>query len=118
MDTDLEQMLSEAARIVAAAENTAALEQTRVDWLGKSGRVTELLKTVGKLPVEQRKTRGAGINTLKNEIDARLQARAAELRGAVLAKRLVAERVDVTLPARAIPDGRIHPISQIGRAHV
>src|SRR5947199_5118 len=60
----------------------------------------------------ERKVRGAALNTLKDELTAALDARAQALSGAALDQRLTAERIDVTLPPRPLPDGRIHPISQ------
>jgi phenylalanyl-tRNA synthetase alpha chain len=97
---------------IAAAADLAAIEDVRVTVLGKKGRVTGLMKELGGLAPDERKARGAALNVLKDEIAAALDARKAELAGAELARRLEAERVDVTLPARPESQGRIHPISQ------
>jgi len=112
MNDDISNLLTEATSAVDAAASSAALDAVRVEWLGKSGRVTELLKGLGKLPADQRKARGAALNELKGAVEGRIQARLENIRGTELGARLAAERVDVTLPARPTPDGRIHPISQ------
>lgn len=112
MNDDIPNLLNEATQAVDAAGSSAALDAVRVEWLGKSGKVTELLKGLGKLPADQRKARGAALNELKTGVEGRIQERLEKIRAAELDARLAAERVDVTLPARPMPDGRIHPISQ------
>lgn len=100
---------------VTAAEDEAAIEAVRVAALGKKGSVSELLKTLGSMTPEERQTRGAAINALKNELTEKITARKSELRDAAINARLKAETVDVSLPVRSSPAerGRIHPISQI-----
>jgi phenylalanyl-tRNA synthetase alpha chain len=112
MNDEANKIRSEALAAVAAATNTAALDAVRVGALGKKGSVTELMKSLGKLPVEQRKDAGAALNRLKDELAAAIDARGTALADSALESRLATERVDVTLPARPLPDGRIHPISQ------
>ena len=87
----------------------------RVNAIGKKGSVSELLKTLGKMDPEERKTRGAAINALRDEVGTAIAARKAELKDAAIAARLAAETVDVTLPVRPSPSlsGRIHPVSQV-----
>jgi phenylalanyl-tRNA synthetase alpha chain len=98
---------------LGAAADLKALDEVRVAALGKKGRVTELTKTLGSLPPEQRREAGQAFNTLKREVEAALEARAAELTAKALDARLAAERIDVTLPPRDRPEGRIHPVSQV-----
>jgi phenylalanyl-tRNA synthetase alpha chain len=97
---------------IAAAAAQADLEALRVDALGRKGRLTELMKGLGQLPPEQRRQAGATLNALKDELTAAIEARAKALAASELTRRLDAERVDVTLPIRPQPEGRIHPISQ------
>ncbi|MBI3708359.1 MAG: phenylalanine--tRNA ligase subunit alpha [Proteobacteria bacterium] len=97
---------------IAAAAAQADLEALRVDALGRKGRLTELMKGLGRLPPEQRRQAGATLNALKDELTAAIEARAKALAASELTRRLDAERVDVTLPVRPQPEGRIHPISQ------
>jgi phenylalanyl-tRNA synthetase alpha chain len=112
MTDDIAALLADARTRVAAAADGAALEALRVEWLGKKGRVTELMKTLGAIAADQRKARGAALNLAKDEIAGLIEARGAGLAEAELDARLARERIDVTLPPRPLPDGRVHPISQ------
>jgi len=100
---------------IAAAADEQAIEAVRVAALGKKGSVSELLKTLGTMTPEERQTRGAAINALKNEITEEIGARKTALKDAAINARLKAETLDVSLPVRSSPAerGRIHPISQI-----
>ncbi|MCK6452209.1 MAG: phenylalanine--tRNA ligase subunit alpha [Alphaproteobacteria bacterium] len=97
---------------IAGASDLAGLERARVAALGKKGRLTELMKGLGQVAAEERKSRGAELNALKGEIEAALNAQKAKLEDADLDARLRTERVDITLPARPEAEGRLHPISQ------
>ncbi len=107
---DLEQELMAAVR---AAGDLAALEAARVAALGKKGRVSELMKALGGMSAEERKTLGPLYNGLKDRLTDAITQRRQALEAAALAARLEAERVDVTLPARGEPQGSIHPVSQV-----
>lgn len=109
---DLDQIRADSLAAIAAADNPAALEQVRVAALGRKGYISELMKSLGAVAPEERKTLGAAFNALKGEIEAALATRQGELGQAALAARMAAERVDITLPARPMAEGRIHPISQ------
>ena len=109
---DLESLKSEIAAAVAAAATPEALEAVRVGALGRKGRVTELMKGLGQAAPEERRELGAALNRLKGEITDAIAARKTALEEAALDSRLMEERVDVTLPPRPAPTGRIHPISQ------
>lgn len=113
--SDLDSLKTALLSDVATASDEAAIEAVRVAALGKKGSVSELLKTLGSMTPEERQTRGAAINALKNEITEQITARKADLKNAAIEARLKAETVDVTLPVRSSPAerGRIHPISQI-----
>jgi phenylalanyl-tRNA synthetase alpha chain len=97
---------------IQAAAEPEALEQIRVAALGRKGRVTELLKTLGTLDAQARKAQGAALNRLKSEIEAAISGQAKRLDAVALDRRLIAERIDVSLPVKAEGEGRIHPISQ------
>ncbi|MDP6883198.1 MAG: phenylalanine--tRNA ligase subunit alpha [Rhodospirillales bacterium] len=97
---------------VAGAGDAQALEAVRVAALGRKGRVTALMKGLGTVEADQRKTIGAALNQLKDAIGAAIEARREDLADADLDARLADERVDVTLPARPRAAGSIHPISQ------
>jgi phenylalanyl-tRNA synthetase alpha chain len=97
---------------VAAADSLEALERVRVAALGRKGRVTELMKGLGRLDPEQRKTAGQALNRVKDAIQEAIEAKKAALEDAELDARLAAEAIDVTLPVEPQPTGRLHPISQ------
>lgn len=100
---------------VAAASDEAALEAVRVSALGKNGSITALLKTLGAMAPEERKTKGPLINGLKDRVNAALAARRETFKSAALEARLNTESIDVTLPVREAPAeiGRVHPITQV-----
>ena len=99
-------------REIAAAGDLQTLEATRVSALGKKGRVTALMKTLGGLDPEARRAAGQALNALKDQVADAIEARKAALADSELDARLAQERIDVSLPARPFEVGRIHPISQ------
>ncbi|MCA8932352.1 MAG: phenylalanine--tRNA ligase subunit alpha [Rhodospirillaceae bacterium] len=109
---DLDRLRGELLASVDQADSPDALEQVRVTALGKKGRITALMKTLGGLDPDARRDMGQRMNAVKDEIAAALTARKSVLDDAALTARLAAERVDVTLPVRPEKPGRIHPTSQ------
>ncbi|NRA86351.1 MAG: phenylalanine--tRNA ligase subunit alpha [Rhizobiales bacterium] len=109
---ELEQKISDQ---ITQADSLDALENIRINALGKKGEISLLLKTLGKMPPEERKTFGAAVNQLKACVNAVLASRKTTLEDAALDKRLATETLDVTLPVQADPAnaGRIHPLSQV-----
>jgi phenylalanyl-tRNA synthetase alpha chain len=97
---------------LAQAGDPGAVEQLRVQYLGKKGVLTERLKQLGQLPPEQRRQAGQTINDAKQEIQQAIEARKATLLAAQLDARLQAEAIDVTLPGRGQRPGGLHPISR------
>jgi phenylalanyl-tRNA synthetase alpha chain len=112
---DLQALEKELLGSIAGADDVAAIEQVRIAVLGKKGRISELMQTLGSLPAEERKGFGQSVNELKARVSEALEARKGALDGEALSRRLVNERADVTLPVRlgAVADGRIHPVSQV-----
>jgi phenylalanyl-tRNA synthetase alpha chain len=100
-------------RLIADAADEAALEDLRVQAVGKKGEISLKMRELGKMSPEERKEAGPRLNALKDEINAALAARKAALADAALEERLRAEWLDVTLPARPRPAGTIHPVSQV-----
>jgi phenylalanyl-tRNA synthetase alpha chain len=100
---------------IASAGDETTLEAVRVAALGRKGSVSELLKTLGAMAPEERKTQGPLINGLRDRVNAALAARKETLKASTLDERLNTETVDVTLPVRESPTdiGRMHPISQV-----
>ncbi len=113
--TDAAQLEQQIVAEIAAAGDEAALEAVRVAALGKTGSVTALLKTLGTLSPEERKSQGPVINGLKDRVNAALGARRDAFKALALEARLNTESIDVTLPVRETPAeiGRVHPITQV-----
>ncbi|MCP5366499.1 MAG: phenylalanine--tRNA ligase subunit alpha [Hyphomicrobiales bacterium] len=109
---DLDALKSELLAAVAAADGLDALEQVRVAALGKKGRVTALMKSLGGMAPDERKAAGQAMNVVKDQVAAAIEARKEALADAELDSRLMAEKVDVTLPVREEAAGFVHPISQ------
>ena len=109
---DLLPLQTEAAAAIAAAATLEALEAIRVGLLGKSGAVTALLKQLGALAPEEKKTRGAALNILKTSLTDALAARRETLEAAALTARLTAEKIDISAPPRPEILGATHPISR------
>ena len=101
----------EAARVAfAQAAQSAALEDAKARFLGKSGALTALMKSLGTLAPEERRAQGQAINAAKAEVEALLNARRNALAQAALEAKLSAEAIDVTLPGRFRSEGGIHPV--------
>jgi len=112
MTDDFSELQREAEAALAAAADLRAWDAVRVAMLGRNGRLTNLLKELGKTPPEQRRERGAALNRLKDALTELIDARRSALENAELDARLAAERLDPTLPPRPAPAGLIHPISR------
>ena len=98
---------------IDAAIDEAALEAVRVELLGKKGSISELLKTLGALSPDERKTFGAQVNAMRDRVSSRLAERKSALGDMALEAKLASERIDVTLSARPELAGRIHPVTQV-----
>ncbi|MGY8904522.1 MAG: phenylalanine--tRNA ligase subunit alpha [Burkholderiales bacterium] len=108
---ELNDIVASAAQSFAQAATPAELENAKAQFLGKSGRMTELMKGMAALSVEDKKTRGAAINQAKQAIEAALAARRQALANAELQAQLQAEALDVSLPGRQRSQGGLHPVS-------
>ena len=111
--TDTSALEAELSNEIAAAADPAALEAVRVAALGKTGRVSGLLKTLGAMSPDERRVQGPLINGLRDRVSAAIAARKAALDAAALDQRLAAERVDLTLPAPPRRKGAVHPTMQV-----
>jgi phenylalanyl-tRNA synthetase alpha chain len=101
------------AAAIAEADSLATLDAVRIDALGKKGRITEQMKTIGTLPPDARKAHAEGLNRVKDDVTSALAQRKDALEAAELTRRLAEERLDLTLPARPDAEGRVHPIGQV-----
>ncbi len=109
---DLEPLVQQARDAFAQAQLSAGLEDAKARFLGKAGLVTQQLKALADLSPEQKKARGAQINSAKEQIESALAARREALANAELDAQLRAEALDVTLPGRKRGEGGLHPISR------
>lgn len=107
---DLDQLVEHAKQDFAQANDPAALEDIKAKYFGKSGILTEMLKGLGKLDSELRKTEGARINHAKSAIEHALQEQRQLFSEQLLQTRLSAESIDVSLPGRGVGSGSLHPV--------
>ncbi|SIO43234.1 phenylalanyl-tRNA synthetase, alpha subunit [Rhodovulum sp. ES.010] len=98
---------------IAGAGDEAALEELRLQAVGKKGEISLKMRELGKMTPDERQIMGPKLNALKDEINAALAARKAALADAALEERLRGEWLDVTLPGRPRPRGTVHPVSQV-----
>ncbi len=110
---DLSTLEAELLASVDSAADLTALVAARVAALGKKGRLTQLMRGLGAMAAEERKTRAAELNRIKGAVTKAIEERRATLAEEALAARLEAERIDVTLPPRPESTGRVHPIGQV-----
>ena len=108
---ELDAIVDSARKAFTEAATPADLENAKAVFLGKAGRITELMKGLAKLPVDEKKMRGAAINVAKQAIESALTARRAALDEAELQAQLQAEALDVSLPGRRRAAGALHPVS-------
>jgi phenylalanyl-tRNA synthetase alpha chain len=109
---NLDAILHEALAQFKRTEDAAALEQVKARYLGKSGVLTELLKSLGKLPAKQRPAEGQRINQAKETLEAALQERRNALNARKLETQLAQDVLDVTLPGRGLGVGGLHPVTR------
>ncbi len=109
------QLRTEALRSLADAPDQRALDDWRIEHLGRKGRLTGVLRGLSELSIDERKEFGAAANALKAELEEAFEARAASMRTATLAASLESGKIDVTLPGRPHPQGGLHPVTQVTR---
>ena len=111
--TDLNQLELDLINAIGAAEGVQALEDLRVSALGRAGSISGLLKGLGAMSPDERRTEGPRINGLRDRVAAALAARKAELEAAEMEARLKSEHLDLTLPPRPARSGSVHPTLQV-----
>lgn len=110
--TDLDAYLAQTRQAIAATNGLSALEEIRVQALGKKGHLTAKLKSLQTLPAAERPVVGQRINQIKIAIQTQLNQRKTELEQQRLQAELSAEKIDVSLPGRGLETGRLHPVTQ------
>ncbi|ASG65673.1 phenylalanine--tRNA ligase subunit alpha [Idiomarina piscisalsi] len=108
----LEEIVAQAEAAIANADNPQALDDVRVQYMGKKGQLTELLKGLGKLDPSERREAGQKINEAKQQVQTSINSRKELLKAEELKAKLEAERIDVTLPGRNAAVGGVHPVTQ------
>jgi phenylalanyl-tRNA synthetase alpha chain len=112
---NLESLTRAALAAVENAGDLRALDEARVQYLGKKGEISQLLKGLGQMSAEERPAFGARVNEARDQVEAALSARRDMLELAQLAAQLANERVDVTLPGRGEHSGGLHPVTRTRR---
>ena len=113
MRDQLAKIRSEALSAFESAADLTALDALRVQYLGKKGELTAVLKMMGKLSPEERPVMGQLANAVRAEIEAKLEERKAAIHAAVLEAKLAAEAIDVTIPGETVAVGHQHPMNQV-----
>jgi phenylalanyl-tRNA synthetase alpha chain len=109
---NLQNLVAAALANVEEAQDVQALDQVRVDYLGKKGQITALLKTLGKLSNEERPQAGAKINEAKQQVEGAISEKKSALESAALSEKLKSESIDITLPGRGQKAGGLHPVTR------
>lgn len=109
---NLEALVEEGRRAVDQAQDLKSLDQIRVDYLGKKGKLTQLLKSLGQLSAEERPAAGQRINEAKETVQAAINERRETMEASALEAKLAGESIDVTLPGRGQAAGGLHPITR------
>ncbi|MGB6976226.1 MAG: phenylalanine--tRNA ligase subunit alpha [Gammaproteobacteria bacterium] len=113
MQAELEQLINEAKHAIQHVADLNALENLKIRYLGKKGNLTELLKTVGQLPTEQRPEAGRLVNVAKQQVVDLLQQRQQDLQQNLVQQQLAKAAIDVTAPGRGQALGNLHPVTRI-----
>jgi len=111
--SDLMEICNQAESKIEASVDEAALDLVRVEFLGKKGRLTDLLKGLGKLSAEERPTVGAEINKAKQRVQQAIADRRDTLAEIAIQNKLKSETIDVTLPGRNVEEGGLHPVTMV-----
>ena len=113
MKEQLKNISIAASEAVAAAENEAQIEEIRVKYLGKKGELTAILKQMGSLSPEERPVMGQLVNEAKAQLETLIAEKKEILKGAAMEAQLKAETIDITMPAKEIQPGKLHPLNTV-----
>lgn len=110
---DITTLQEQAFAAIDKAQDLSKLEALRVEFLGKKGKLTDILKSLATLPPEEKPKVGQMVNQAKRAISERIEEKAGDLKEKQLQQRLIAEKIDVTLPGRHNKPGSLHPVTQV-----
>jgi len=108
---DLDMLVADAIKDIETAQNITELNRIEIKYLGSKGSLQAQMRTIGTLPKEERPKFGARVNSSKESLSQKLSARRTELEVKELEERLTKEKIDITLPGRTFPIGRLHPLT-------
>lgn len=111
-EMQLDKLIVRATESIQTSQDLKALDAVRVEFLGKKGELTQQLKSLGKLPVEEKKAAGQKINEGKRQLQQQIEQRRQSLEAQALDQRLQSEAIDVTLPGRGKNTGGLHPVTR------
>lgn len=109
---EVKHLVESALSEISGCNDVRALDDVRVRFLGKKGEITALLKSLGGMPPDERKTFGQAVNAGRDEVTQAISNRKAQLESVALEEKLLAEKVDVTLPGRNNDMGGVHPVTR------
>ena len=110
--TEITEIAKQARTLISSAADLSALEHLRVEYLGKKGKLTALLKGLGALSVEERPAAGAKINEIKSDLQSLINSKKTVLENETVNAKLVGESIDITLPGRGQGVGGLHPVTR------
>ena len=113
MNEQLNAILLDGKEQVASAQNETEIEAIRVKYLGKKGELTAILKQMGSLSPEERPKMGALVNQAKQELEELINSKKTELKSAEQLKKMAEETIDITMPAKEIKSGKLHPLNTV-----
>jgi phenylalanyl-tRNA synthetase alpha chain len=111
--SQIEELEREAHAAIEASRSSSELEQLRVAYLGRNGKLTQILRSLGQIPAEQRKDVGFEANRAKGRLEARLESTLATVLAAERRQQRQRDRLDLTLPGRRPPRGAVHPLTRV-----
>ncbi|MDF0751127.1 phenylalanine--tRNA ligase subunit alpha [Marinobacter sp. 71-i] len=109
---NLDQLVQDGLAAVESADSLQALDQIRVEYLGKKGVITQQAKTLGKLSADERPAAGQKINDAKGQVEQAINTRRTDLERTAIEQKLAGESIDVTLPGRGQDLGGLHPVTR------
>ncbi|MBQ4311594.1 MAG: phenylalanine--tRNA ligase subunit alpha, partial [Oscillospiraceae bacterium] len=113
MKEQLEEIRSKAIALLDECADIGLLDDLRVKYLGKKGELTAILKQMGKLTAEERPAMGQLANKVRADIEEKIAEKSAQINEALEEARIAAETIDVTLPGKKQPVGRLHPLTKV-----
>ena len=109
---DIKLVLDKAAKEIKASDSQKSLQEIKVAYLGKKGKITELLKSLKDLSMQEKKSKGAEINFVKEEVDLLVKKKLSEIKIKEINSKLSSESIDITFPAPKYVGAKVHPISK------